>query len=99
VSAIETTTSAAVASPSAAISPSAIRKPSSATAQRSSTFMQNVMPWWNKGCRASGLSAIPITSASTMAGMGATRPMMGAAVTATTATSAESASPGRIPRA
>ena len=61
--------------------------------------MQNAMPCRNKGCRASGLSAIPITSAITMAGMGATRPMRGAAVSAATATSAESASPGRIPRA
>jgi hypothetical protein len=88
------TTSSAVPSPSAMISPSAIRRPSRATAQRSSVFTQNVMPGANTGRRATTLSAIPIASAITIAGIGNTGAIRGAAATAATATTADNAKPG-----
>ena len=67
---IATTISRPVARPSAAISDSATRKPNSATAQRSTVRTQNAMPGRIAGRLAIGLSAMPITSASTMAGIG-----------------------------
>ena len=72
VTIIETTISTPVARPSAAISDSATRRPSSATAQRSTVRTQNAMPGRTAGRLAIGLSAMPITSASTMAGIGKT---------------------------
>ena len=48
------------------------RSPSSATAQRSTVLTQKRMPGCVAGRAAMGLSAMPITSAITMLGIGAT---------------------------
>ena len=70
VAAIATTTSVAVCAPSAAISASPTRRPSNATAQRSTVRTQNAMPGCIAGRAATGLSAMPTTSAITMSGIG-----------------------------
>ena len=70
VAIIAITTRIAASSPSATISPSAMRTPRTATPQRSSVFTQNVMPGWNAAFAATRLSATPISSASTIAGIG-----------------------------
>src|SRR4026208_1097557 len=80
VAAIATTISTAVCRPSAAISPSPTRRPSSATAQRNSVFTQKFMPGCPAGRAASGLSAMPTTSAITMLGIGTTFATKGAAI-------------------
>jgi hypothetical protein len=70
VTIIATTIIAPVARPSAAISGNATRRPSSATAQRNTLRTQNAMPGRMTGWLEIGLSAMPITNASTMAGIG-----------------------------
>ena len=72
VAAMAITTSTAVERPSAAISPTATRSPKSATAQRSTLRTQKAMPGCTDGRTAIGLSAMPMTSAMTMLGIGAT---------------------------
>ena len=85
---METMTKTAVIRPSAAISPSATRRPSSATAHRRRVFRQKIpAERWHFAPR--GLRATPLTSAITMAGIGATPARSGAASTALTATNAE----------
>ena len=76
---IETTIKTAVSRPSAAISASPTRRPKSATAQRSAVRTQNAMPGCIADRAASGLSAMPTTSAITMFGIGATCATKGAA--------------------
>ena len=95
---METMTRTAVIGPSAAISPRATRRPSNATAQRKRVFKQNTIPGWNDDLRATGLSAIPTTSAITMAGIGATPARRGAASTAVTATNDDNSKPGATRR-
>ena len=95
---METMTRTAVIVPRAAISPRATRRPSNATAQRKRVFKQNTIPGWNDDLRATGLSAIPTTSAITMAGIGATPARRGAASTAVTATNDDNSKPGATRR-
>ena len=95
---METMTRTAVIGPSAAISPRATRRPSNATAQRKRVFKQNTIPGWNDDLRATGLSAIPTTSAITMAGIGATPARRGVASTAVTATNDDNSKPGATRR-
>src|SRR5262249_94696 len=78
VIAIATTISIAVCAPSAAMSPSPTRSPSKATAQRNRVLTQNCIPGCTAGRAASGLSAIPTTSAITMLGIGPKRGKEGA---------------------
>ena len=56
------------------------------------------MPGWNSGRSATELSAMPISSAITIAGIGKTTATRGAAATAATATSDDSITPGRMLR-
>src|SRR4029078_10287771 len=94
VAAIAMTISAAVCRPSAAIPPSPTRSPSNATAQRSSVFTQKFMPGCTTGRAASGLSAMPTTSAIPMVGMGAAFATHGAALSPMAATKADRIMPG-----
>src|SRR5712691_1668133 len=107
VSAMEPITSAAVAGPSATISAIAIRTPRRATAMRRIRLMQRVMPGAKTGCAARRLKAIPSRRAITMAGSVngraamkvRRRPSGASATSATTATMADSATPGTCARA
>ena len=87
-----------MATPSATMSPSAIRSPRSPTAQRKMVFTQNTMPGWNAGRVATELSAMPMNSAMTIAGIGMARATKGAAKYAVTAVAAARITPGRSPR-
>ena len=70
---ITTTITTPLPNPSAAMSPKATRKPSSATAQRSTVRTQNANPACVHDRAAIGLSAIPITKAITIFGIGTIR--------------------------